>query len=43
VALGDSNKWFGGLHAFDGTLILLLLLWLAIAARRRRKAAGSAG
>lgn len=36
AAAGDSNKWFGGLHALDGMVILLLSLWLAIAARRRR-------
>jgi hypothetical protein len=39
AALGDSNKWFGGLHALDGMVILLLSLWLAITAWRRRKAA----
>jgi len=32
---GDSNKWIGGLHAFDGMLILLLSIWLAGAAHRR--------
>ena len=36
AAAGDSNKWFGGLHALDGMVILLLSVWLAIAARRRR-------
>lgn len=42
---GDNNKWIGGLHAFDGMLILLLSIWLAgvahrrEAARRRSKAA----
>jgi hypothetical protein len=40
AALGDSNKWFGGLHALDGMVILLLSLWLAITAWRRRRAAG---
>jgi Family of unknown function (DUF6220) len=39
AALGDSNKWFGGLHALDGMVILLLSLWLAITAWRRRRAA----
>jgi hypothetical protein len=38
AAAGDSNKWFGGLHALDGMLILLLSIWLAIAAWRRRRA-----
>ena len=32
---GDSNKWVGGFHAFDGMLILLLSIWLAGAAHRR--------
>jgi hypothetical protein len=40
AALGDSDKWFGGLHALDGMVILLLSLWLAVTAWRRRKAAG---
>jgi hypothetical protein len=35
AALGDSNKWFGGLHALDGMLILLLSLWIAILGWRR--------
>lgn len=35
AALGDSNKWVGGLHALDGMLILLLALWIAILGRRR--------
>jgi len=35
AALGDSNKWFGGLHALDGMLILLLSLWIAVAGWRR--------
>ena len=38
AAAGESNKWFGGLHALDGMVILLLSIWLAIAARRRRQA-----
>ena len=38
AAAGDSNKWFGGLHALDGMLILLLSLWLAITAWRRTRA-----
>jgi hypothetical protein len=35
---GESNKWFGGLHALDGMVILLLSIWLAVAARQRRQA-----
>jgi hypothetical protein len=38
AALGDSNKWFGGLHALDGMLILLLSLWIAILGWRRVRA-----
>ncbi|HWG64425.1 MAG TPA: hypothetical protein VG253_22270 [Streptosporangiaceae bacterium] len=37
ASAGEHNKWVGGLHAFDGMLILLLALWLAIAAFRRQK------
>jgi hypothetical protein len=43
AAAGDNSKWFGGLHALDGMVILLLSLWLAIMARRRRTAARPAG
>jgi len=32
---GDSNKWVGGLHAFDGILILLLVIGLHVTSRRR--------
>jgi Mn2+/Fe2+ NRAMP family transporter len=32
---GDSNKWVGGFHAFDGMLILLISLWLAGTSHRR--------
>jgi uncharacterized protein DUF6220 len=32
---GDSNKWIGGLHAFDGLVILLLALWLHLDSRPR--------
>ena len=32
---GDHNKWVGGLHAFDGVVILLLGGWLTAAAHRR--------
>jgi hypothetical protein len=35
AALGDSNKWFGGLHALDGMFILLLSLWIAVVGWRR--------
>lgn len=35
---GDSNKWVGGFHAFDGMIILFLSLWLAWAAHRRQQA-----
>jgi hypothetical protein len=38
ASAGESNKWFGGLHALDGMVILLLSIWLAIAARRRCQA-----
>jgi hypothetical protein len=32
---GHSDKWVGGLHAFDGMLILGLAAWLVISWRRR--------
>lgn len=32
---GDNNKWVGGLHAFDGMVILLLSGWLTGAGHRR--------
>jgi hypothetical protein len=35
AALGDSNKWVGGLHALDGMFILLLSLWIAVTGWRR--------
>jgi hypothetical protein len=35
AALGDNNKWLGGLHALDGMLILLLSLWIAFLGWRR--------
>jgi heme A synthase len=38
AALGDSNKWVGGLHALDGMLILLLSLWIAVLGWRRQRA-----
>lgn len=33
---GQDNRWIGGLHAFDGGIILLLAIWLSITAYRRR-------
>lgn len=33
---GHHNRWVGGVHAFDGMLILVLAIWLALAAGRRR-------
>lgn len=41
AAAGSSDRWFGGLHAADGVLILLLACWLAFltAPRGRRRAA----
>jgi heme A synthase len=36
AGLGDSNKWFGGLHALDGIVILLLSVWIALLAWRRQ-------
>lgn len=33
---GHDNRWVGGVHAFDGMLILLLASWLAIGGYRRR-------
>jgi hypothetical protein len=38
AALGDSNKWVGGLHALDGMFILLLALWITVAGWRRVRA-----
>jgi len=35
---GEDNKWVGGLHAFDGVLILLLGGFLTGAAHRREAA-----
>jgi hypothetical protein len=40
---GDSNKWVGGFHAFDGMLILFLSLWLARTAHRREPAGHHTG
>lgn len=34
--VGHDNRWYGGLHAFDGGLILLLAIWLSITSYRRR-------
>lgn len=36
---GHHNRWVGGVHAFDGMLILMLALWLTVAGCRRRFAA----
>jgi hypothetical protein len=36
ASAGHHNRWVGGLHAFDGGLILLLALALSLAAYRRR-------
>jgi hypothetical protein len=33
---GHDNRWVGGVHAFDGMLILGLATWLALGAWRRR-------
>ena len=35
---GHSNAWIGGIHAFDGMVILLLATWLATTAWRRQSA-----
>jgi Family of unknown function (DUF6220) len=35
AAVGDSNKWLGGLHALDGVVILLLGIVLFGQARGR--------
>jgi hypothetical protein len=37
AALGDTNKWFGGLHALDGMAILLLSIWIAAVGWRRQR------
>jgi hypothetical protein len=34
---GWHDKWIGGLHAFDGMLILLIAVWLAVAAFLRNR------
>jgi Mn2+/Fe2+ NRAMP family transporter len=33
---GRSDKWVGGLHAFDAALILAVAIWLLISWRRRQ-------
>ncbi len=33
---GQDSRWIGGLHAFDGMLILALGVWLAVRARQPR-------
>src|SRR4051812_34901617 len=40
---GNDNKWVGGLHAFDGVVILLLAGWLTGSAHRREGARRRAG
>ena len=40
---GRSDKWIGGLHAFDAALILALAVWLALAWRRRQKVVATDG
>lgn len=35
---GESSKWVGGLHAFDGVMILALGGWLTAMAHRRETA-----
>ena len=32
---GENNKWIGGIHAFDGMVVLVLSTWLAGTAHRR--------
>jgi hypothetical protein len=36
--LGESNSWAGGLHAFDGMLILLLSVVIAVSGWQRVRA-----
>ena len=40
---GENNKWVGGIHAFDGMIILVLSVWLAGQAHRRETARRSSG
>jgi len=40
---GRSDKWIGGLHAFDAALILALSVWLLLAWRRRTRAPATDG
>jgi uncharacterized protein DUF6220 len=35
---GRSDKWVGGLHAFDAALILAVSVWLFVSWRRRQAA-----
>jgi len=38
AALGEHNRWLGGLHALDGMAILLLSGWMAWLGRQRLRA-----
>ena len=38
AALGESNRWLGGLHALDGMAILVLSGWMAGLGRQRLRA-----
>jgi Family of unknown function (DUF6220) len=40
---GRSDKWIGGLHAFDAALILALSVWLLATWRRRRRVVAADG
>ena len=40
---GRSDKWVGGLHAFDAALILALSVWLLLAWHRPRRAIATDG
>jgi hypothetical protein len=40
---GRSDKWVGGLHAFDAALILGLSVWLLLAWRRQRQVVATDG
>jgi uncharacterized protein DUF6220 len=43
AAGGRSDKWVGGVHAFDAALILALSVWLLLAWRRRQRAFSTGG
>lgn len=40
---GRSDKWIGGLHAFDAALILAVSVWLLVAWWRRRAQPATGG